>query len=114
VSDCFPGADLFAAGGSRLFRNVFFRGQLIESLHLLIHDLERALRAFAEAGPKAVAVFFRYEPCLAIHNLDGALGAGGNAQSATVAFFRIDFDDLPDVFHFALLIFFLDFTYFIS
>jgi hypothetical protein len=82
---------------------MFLCGLLVKGFHLSIDNLECAPRAFAEAGPEAVAVFLRHQPSLAVHKLNGSLGAGRDAEAAAVAFFRIDLDDLPYTFHDLLL-----------
>ena len=93
VADCFPGGV-----------DKFLYGILIERIRLRIDDHKRAPRAFAEAGAQAVAVLLRHEPRLAVHDPDGALRAGGDAEPAAVAFFFIDPDDFSGAFHNNLLI----------
>jgi hypothetical protein len=86
------------------FSDVFLGGFLAEGIHLCVHDLKRLLRAFAEAGPQAVAVLLGHEPRLAVYNLDGALGTRGDAYPAAIAFIFVDPDDLSDAFHDDLLL----------
>jgi hypothetical protein len=58
-------------------------------------DGEGPCRTLAEAGPQAIAELVCQELSLAVHNDDGPLGTGGDAETTTVAFFLVYLDDLP-------------------
>jgi hypothetical protein len=79
--------------------DMFFRGQLVEVLDHCIHNFERPLRTFAEAGPEAVAVLLRDQSGLTVDDPDGPFGARRDTETAAVAFFLIDFYDFPGLFH---------------
>lgn len=69
-------------------------GGLVELVHeLLFHD-DGALRAVSEAGAETVAEIFGDQSRLAVHELQGALGAVGDAIAAAVAFLFVNPDDL--------------------
>jgi hypothetical protein len=78
-----------------------FRGMYVKGFNVGLDNGQGVLGAFSEAGAEAVAVLLGHEPGLSVGNPDGALGAGGDAEAATVAFFFIDPDDFS--FHFFLL-----------
>ena len=49
-----------------------------------------------QAVAKAVAVVVPHELCLAVHQTDGTLVAGGDTGPAAVAFFFVYMNDFPD------------------
>ena len=71
---------------------MFLDGVFVEILGLPFDDVQGVIGAFPQAGPQAVAIFFGGQGGLAVYDLDGAFGAGGDAQAATVATFGVDFN----------------------
>jgi hypothetical protein len=82
---------------------MLFHGFLVEVIGHPFDHMEGVIRAVSQAGPQAVAEFIGHDPGFSVHDLQGALGAGGNAEPAAVAFVFIDLNDLSFDFHFFLL-----------
>jgi hypothetical protein len=70
-------------------------GRSHKLLSLPLFNGKGAHRTLAQTGTQAVAVLFRQKLRLAIHDDDGPLSAGGDAQTAAIALFLVNFDDLP-------------------
>ena len=68
-------------------------GYLIKLLSITLLNFDGTLRAFAKTGAKPVAVLIADKPCLAIDDLERALGTGYDAQPAAIALLLIDMDD---------------------
>src|SRR6266704_1410744 len=75
---------------------MFLHRFFIELVCFPFDDQDRILRAFTKAGPKPVAQVVRSETRLAVGNGDRPLGAGVDSDSASVAFFLVDFNDFSD------------------
>jgi hypothetical protein len=84
---------------------VDFHGLLIEILRLPFDDPEGIIGTFAKTGPESIAVLFRDQSYLPVHNLEGSLGARGHTHRAAIAFFFVDLNDLSFDFHFFSLFF---------
>jgi hypothetical protein len=69
---------------------MFFHGGFIEFIGIPLNDLYGILGTLAEACTQTVAKVVCVQHCLAIDELDGALGTGRNAEAAAVTFIRID------------------------
>ena len=82
---------------------MLFHGLLVEILRLPFDDFEGISGALPQTGPQPIAELFGRKPGFPVYNLQGALGAGRNADPAAVTLLLIDLDDLPFDFHFFLL-----------
>jgi hypothetical protein len=76
-----------------------FHGLQIKGVRIRLDDGQGVLGTFPEAGAEAVAVLFGHQPGLSTRDFNGALGAGGDAQAATIAFFFINPDDFSFDLH---------------
>jgi hypothetical protein len=77
------------------FAAEFFRYRgFIKSIGFAGLDVNRVLWAMAEAGAESVAQVVRHQACLAVNDLNRAFGAGRYAETASVAFFFIDMNDV--------------------
>ncbi|MPM77258.1 hypothetical protein SDC9_124258 [bioreactor metagenome] len=74
---------------------------LVIRLGFALHNPDRPLRTFADAGAEAVAKKIADQPRLAVDQLQRALLTVRNAQAAAVAFGFINLNDLA--FHVRLL-----------
>jgi hypothetical protein len=83
------------------FRQVLFHSDFVEFVGLALDYFDGVLGALAEAGAEPVAEVVGREHSLAVYHLDGPFGAGGDAESATVAFVLVDLNNFPD--HYLLL-----------
>jgi hypothetical protein len=81
----------------------FFNGFLIEFVGLTLHKFKGTRRAFPQAGPQPVTIYFGNYTGFAVYNFQRALSTGRNAIAATVTEFFVDFDNFTYGFHFSLL-----------
>ena len=79
-----------------LFLLVFQHGLLVVGGCLTLFKGDGTGGAAGQAVAKAVAVVVPHELCLAVHQTDGTLVAGGDAGPAAVAFFFVYMNDFPD------------------
>jgi len=77
-------------GRLALASQVLFHRSLVKGVGIALLDADGILGAFTQAGPQAVAEVIGSQHRLAVDDLDGPLGAGGNTQAATVALVRVD------------------------
>src|SRR5665647_854295 len=82
--------------GGQLCRHLLGRGLFVELGRFALLDGERPLRADGQAEAGAVAELLLHDLGLAVDDLDGALGAGSDAEAAPVAELLIDVDDAAD------------------
>src|SRR5665648_747370 len=82
--------------GGQLCRHLLGRGLFVELGRFALLDGERPLRADGQAEAGAVAELLLHDLGLAVDDLDGALGAGSDAEAAPVAELFIDVDDAAD------------------
>jgi hypothetical protein len=83
---------------------VLFHGFFVKIIGFPLYHVEGIVRAFSETGAKTVAVFFGHQAGLAIHDLNGSLGAGRHTLSATVAFILFYLYNFTHDFHFYILL----------
>ena len=83
-------------GGSGLFLLVFQHSLLVISGGFALGKGDGTGGASGQAVAKAVAVVVPHELCLAVHQTDGTLVAGGDAGTAAVAFFFVYMNDFAD------------------
>jgi hypothetical protein len=82
---------------------MLFHGFLVKVIRHPLNYMEGIIRALSQAGPQTVAEHIGHNLGFSVHDLQGALGAGGNAEPAPVAFVFIDLNDLSFDFHLFLL-----------
>jgi hypothetical protein len=70
-----------------------FHGLLAVLVSLALNDGYCPLRTVPKAIAEAVAVAVADEPCLSIHELDGAFVARGDAEAAAVALLLVNVDN---------------------
>ena len=58
---------------------MLFDGRLVKLIRLAFNNFKGAPGTLTQAGPQSIAIYLRYQFSLAIHDLNGAFGAGGNA-----------------------------------
>jgi hypothetical protein len=75
-----------------------YRGLHVKGFHVRLDNGQGVLGTSSKTGADAVAVFLSHKSGLSVYDPDGALGAGGDAEAAAIAFFFVDPDDFS--FHF--------------
>jgi hypothetical protein len=82
--------------GGQLLCHLLGGGLFVEVGGFAFLHSERSFRADGQAEAGAVTQFFLHDLGLAVDDLDGALGAGSDAEAAPVAELFIDVDDAAD------------------